>query len=134
LWSYYWKEIDFKESVKRIKICDTEFKDKEDMLKFTQEQANIQLHLLEELPYEIHILKCKDERYGGAVLFKFDHSMTDGLGLMTFAMALGDNYDLKILPDLIKNKNNKSFLNKLAINFIDFLKFPYFLYDLIFFC
>ena len=50
------------------------------------------------LQYEIQL--CKYETGKMVLLMKMDHSLSDGIGMLSFLMAIADNYDISMFPQL----------------------------------
>lgn len=115
--NYYWKEIaDLQEAYDRIKIIRN-IKNEEEMYNFAQSEINKQIDTLQELPYEIFIIPF-EQGEKGAVIWKFDHVMTDGLGMLSSICLLADNYDASIFPIMMRNYKYKWYMQ-----ILDYLQF-----------
>ena len=95
---YYWCEVPLEEAVKSVIINDDIImKTMEDILNHQIEQQSIPIEL-DKVQYEFQLCKYESEKM---VLFmKFDHSLSDGIGFLSFLMALADNYDINMFPQL----------------------------------
>ncbi len=102
--NFYWEEVDINEVSKRISIInDAKIQTEDDVLKILQLELNIQIDTFKELPYEIKIYPHNN---GGYVLWKLDHVLTDGLGILSLICACADNYDIKVFPSIMRNYKN----------------------------
>jgi NRPS condensation-like uncharacterized protein len=118
--NYYWKDIvDLQEAYDRIKIIRN-LKNEEEMTNFAQAEINNQIDTLKELPYEIFIIPY-EQGDGGAVIWKFDHVMTDGLGMLSSICLLADNYDISIFPVMMRNYKYKWYMQ-----ILDYLQFIFY--------
>jgi hypothetical protein len=120
--NYYLKEIqDINEAYERIQIInDSNIKNDEDMHKYAQVELNNIIDTLKDLPYEIKIVRYAGGE-GGAVLWKIDHVMSDGLGIVSTICALADNYDINVFPPMMRNYKYKWY-----IQVLDWLQFIYY--------
>jgi len=119
LGNYYWKEVPLDKAIERISIIQNHnIKDDTDIYKFIENDINIFYDTLNELPYEIKIIPYKNSE-SGAILFKFDHVLSDGLGMVSLMCCLADNYDVNVFPTVMKNFKYR--WNEYIINWISFI-------------
>jgi hypothetical protein len=123
---YYWKVEE--NPTKREQTIENAFLYKEipsenGLIEYAQKELQNHVDFLnkEKLPYEIHLVKFRDSARGG-VLFKCDHVISDGLGLVGFICAISDNYTEDIFHPLLRGKKF-TILHEL----IGFILFPYYL-------
>ncbi len=50
-------------------------------------------------PYEIYLSEYKEEK-GTVLMAKFDHSLSDALGVIGFIISMSDNYDISFFPTM----------------------------------
>jgi len=123
---YYWKVEE--NPIKREQLIESAFLYREihcenNLIEYSQKelQNHVDFFNKEKLPYEIHLIKFKDSSRGG-VLFKCDHVISDGLGLVGFICAISDNYSEEIFHPLLRGKKF-TILHEV----IGFIFFPYYL-------
>ena len=115
--NYYLKDIeDINEAHERIKIVNN-IKNEEDMHKYAQGEMNNKIDTLKDLPYEILIAPYAVGK-GGAVLWKIDHVMSDGLGILSTICALADNYDIDVFPPMMRDYKYKWYIQ--VLNWLQF--------------
>jgi len=95
--NYYWKDVSLEEASKSIKIIDKQLNSYKDIQDYgLKEQERIFKE--DELLYEFQIIKFGEN--DTVVLTKFDHTLSDGLGMLGFSIGLSDNYDLSLFPQM----------------------------------
>ena len=98
---YYWYEDpDIEKASKKIIKVSPRFKNFEEALEFVAKEMNIHVDIFNDYPYELNMIPFgKDE---GIILFKYDHLLVDGLGIITSLCMAADNFSPKIYPKIIK--------------------------------
>jgi len=97
LGNYYWKEFPVEEAFNQVKIySDINLKINDDILKYVLKEQATPFNL-NEFPYEFQLLR---HGQGGFLLTKFDHSLSDGIGLLGLLIAMADNYNINLYPKL----------------------------------
>lgn len=122
IYLFFWKDI--QDVSPGIRIINKRFATKDDLISYFKSECNVYIDMMNSLPYDIQIINY-GERSGG-VLFKVDHSFSDGLGMDLFTAVLSDNYDQSVLPSLLKMGNNISIGNKILLEVLNFITFPYY--------
>lgn len=138
--NYYWQEISFEESLKRITFINdsAQFKAKESVLEFANKEISNYLDLLNEAPYKIYLIPYGDPKdKKGAFVMKVDHVMADGLSAVSLLCGIADNYSPAVFPSVMHQKKIP-FLKKvntyipfLSYNIIEFIFRT--IYDSVFF-
>ncbi len=117
--NYYWKEFPKNEAKKQIYFV--QLNSKEDVEKYIEKHLNYRINTLKSFPFEIRIIEFKEKKdAAGAIHFKFDHILSDGLGLLSLCFCLCDNYSPEIYPKILKVKYTYSFFREM----IDLILFP----------
>jgi hypothetical protein len=120
-YEYWLFEVPKEEVLKAIKILNEPINNDEELLKFCQNELNNHIDIFNNLPYMCYLAQSK-KKNEGYLIFKFDHSMTDGLGLISSICSAASNYSKDSFPSIIKNIKNDPFLEKLYY----WLVFPYY--------
>ena len=117
-YNYYWQEFDIEKIIKNVFI----YKEiaKNDLNSYINDEIKSFININENFPYEIHCIKFLNEN-NGAILFKFDHLMSDGLSMISLLCALDKNYSLDLFPKLMKNSHPLSTIKKLFV----WISFPF---------
>lgn len=102
--NYYWKEVSLEEAFKQVKTIQTPFSTEEDFLQdFIGKEVNNPIDIFEELPYELTIVHIGEDK--GAIVLRMDHTMSDGIGMITALCCLADNYNINIFPKFLQGNN-----------------------------
>jgi hypothetical protein len=136
---YYWADASLEEAIKRIKLIemDLDFYEKnedncesinKELLKYIQKEVNSHIDVFNEMPYEIQLIKLRNDK--GAMIFKFDHSLSDGLGASSAICSLADNFDKSIFPPVMRNMSDGQIpIYKIIYYYVSFIFYiPKFLY------
>lgn len=119
--NFFWTDATYEEASERVVIINNEkFKNDEDVFKLAEDEINLHINSLEELPYLIKLFPHHNKN-SGTVIFKFDHVFSDGLGIISTICSLADNYDRNIFPSIMR-----SFKFRWYHDIIDWLSFIYF--------
>jgi len=117
-YNYYWKTVSIEESLNQVKILDLKITSEDELLGYVQEEINNHINIFEGFPYEIQIIPFKNSNKG-AVIFKFDHVFSDGLGIVSAICCLSNNYDVNLFPPIMRTPKIPWY-----INIINYLMFP----------
>jgi hypothetical protein len=108
-YDYYWKFE--KNPTKREKMIENTFvhaeiPGEENLLEYCQKEVKIHVDNsnTEKFPYETHLIKFKNSTRG-CLIFKCDHVLSDGMGLVAFICSLADNYSEDIFHPMMRSKN-----------------------------
>lgn len=129
--TFFWLKVTMKEAESRVKILETGFSSREEIINFLRLEVNKPIQTDEELPYEIKILKYSTKN-GGAILFKSDHTFSDGLGMVMWTLTFSDNYDESSIPLIVKLTSSIPLYYKLFIYACNLFLFPYYSMKLLF--
>lgn len=115
--NYYWKPLKLDDTrLNRIIKTAITAKDYDEAIKIAQKEINIPLDITES-PFECILIKYTDQQKkvssnnmelnskelsNGCVIFKMDHSLSDGLGIVTLLMCMSDNFSLDLFPPKFK--------------------------------
>jgi len=123
--NYYWTEVPLEDAIKRVRIVEGQFNSKDDILNYSRKELDNHINIMEELPYEMQLIKYSN-REGGALIFKSDHTMSDGLGMISLTLTLADSFSEDIIPNILKLGKNIPFYLKIVMEIVDFFLFPYY--------
>jgi hypothetical protein len=129
LYLFFWKDVLVKEN-NNIRILQKTFETREEVINYAKEECDNHVDIFNSLPYDFQIIK-----YGlksGGILFKVDHTLSDGLGMDLFTTVLSDNYDPAILPNVLKMENKTNVIYRLLLEILNFVMFPYYTARLLF--
>ena len=95
---YYWKDVKASLAYKNLKIMDDiKLNSLKDICDYSIKEHAI-YYKENEIPYEFHFIRYGDK--GGIIFVKFDHALSDGIGFLGFLMAMSDNYDANLFPQM----------------------------------
>lgn len=147
---FWWQEMSIEEGIKRIKqfnikkgetensynseklpesLKNKVIKTKEDLVNFSNQELMVKFDLKNEVPFTLFLIKNENnaEKYQNLFIFKFDHVLTDGIGIIALLTSLADNYSLDLFPKPKKAFNSKeNILEYIFNNLIIVLGFPYY--------
>lgn len=107
---FYWEEVSEKEATKTIQIIRNNdkylFDSNEDITKFSYTEIAKRIDILDEFPFKFLIVHNDKAKIRNTLLIKFDHSFSDGLGLIGLICGLADNYSLDLFPGNMNKKNS----------------------------
>lgn len=123
LGNYYWKRTSNQtELMSTIKINTTPIS-KSNLLSVIETELNTHINSFTSLPYEFTLIPLTTADKG-VVLYKYDHILGDGLGLVSSLCMLADNCTSNdIYPKLMRNTNKPTFIQNVYL----FLVSPYFI-------
>jgi hypothetical protein len=132
IWStFFWQKVSMNEAESRVIIVEKDFSNREDIINFLRSEVNKPIQTDEELPYEIKIMKYSTKN-GGAVLFKSDHTFSDGLGMVMWTLTFSDNFDESCIPLIVKLTNSIPLYYKILTYACNLILFPYYSAKLLF--
>ena len=105
---FWYKEIPPEEAKKSITILNP-FNSEEEILAHVQKEMNEEIDIFNDLPYKFQIAEIgKKEEKKGILIFKFEHIMTDGLGLIASLCCGASNYNINAFPTIMTNMKEDS--------------------------
>jgi len=120
---YYWKEVSLEESIKRIKIVENhKINSDDDMMNYIENEVNNHIDIMNEMPFEFHLIKYADNSGRGSLVIKLDHTMSDGLGAISATLFMADNYSPEIFPPIMRKGPELPWYQFI----IDIILFPYY--------
>jgi hypothetical protein len=131
--AYYWKAATLEEVYSRIRISDKIYKSEKEFIEYSKLEVNNFIDVTKEIPYYIELVKYADSDKGG-MLFKFDHVISDGLGIVLAICSMADNYDPHMFPRVMNKAKPAKwllFLQNIIDNILFFIYCPIILYKAI---
>ena len=120
---FWFTEVPIEEAKNSI-IKLQPFNSEEEIMNYIQIEMNEEIDIFNELPYQIKIAQIgKKEEKKGILIFKFEHIMTDGLGLISALCTTASNYNIESFPSIIKKMKEGSFLETIFF----WLLFPFYI-------
>jgi len=130
--NFFWKNMPLENAIRKIRNIQTEYiKDQLEFLNYINIQVNSPTDIYNDYGYEFHLIKFNDNPKEGALVFKFDHAFSDGLGALSVIACIADNYESSLFPRIMHKQNHFNYLN---FSFIwklisDFISFPFLFYN-----
>ena len=120
---FYWEEVKVEEAIKTIEIIKNNdeycFNSNEDITKCSYKEIAKRIDIMNEFPFRFLIIENEKAKIKNTLFIKFDHSFSDGLGLIGLICGLADNYSLDLFPGGFNKRHS-------ILGFIcTFLMFPY---------
>jgi hypothetical protein len=95
---YYWQEMPFSLAAKKIEESEIFIVNSEEELKSVYEKEITRpIDIFNTLPWEAKMIKFRNSSKG-ALLFKFDHVMSDGFGVIFSFCYIADNFSFDLFP------------------------------------
>jgi hypothetical protein len=102
--NWWWEEQDTVEEV--IKEVFSEsirrpvFKTREEVIQYGVNELRVRFDLSKQIPYRVIFVQNEESapEYRHLVIFKYDHILTDGLGITGLTLGISDNYSLDLFP------------------------------------
>ena len=94
-----------------------------ELIAHIQKEVNTYIDIFTSVPYEFSLIPYGDVADNkGIVILKYDHTLTDGLGIVSATCASASNYDVNIFPRLMRNiKEDKWYMSILS-----WISYPYY--------
>jgi hypothetical protein len=102
--NWWWEEQDDVEEV--IKEVFSEpirrpvFNSREEVIQYGVNELKVRFDLSKQIPYRIIFVQNEESspEYRHLVIFKYDHILTDGLGITGLTLGISDNYSIDLFP------------------------------------
>ena len=107
--NYYWEEVSYEDASKTVKILDIRLNNTSEVTEYILKEQE-KCFGPTDLLYEFQILKYEENNT--IIISKFDHTLSDGIGMMGFSIGLCDNYDISLFPQM----KSISFFSYLLMN------------------
>jgi hypothetical protein len=129
-YNLYWKQADVSEAVKNVTVREAPFANQQEFLEYAYSEVNQFTDTIGKFPYSIEIARFDHGR--GGIIFKFDHMMSDALGIATMIASLADNYDVNMFPAILKpyTFNLKEYVLDILYDILAVLYIPYVFYQM----
>lgn len=124
LFDYYWTDVTVDEAIKRI-IIHNKVNGEKEINDFLSKQINNHLNIFNEMPYLLHLFPAVDDK--GYIVLQFDHTFSDGLGILSLICSIADNYSLDMFPSIMKRNYSDPISYLKSIIF-----FPYYALKMLF--
>ena len=118
---YFWYEDpDIEKACDKIIKLSPRLKNFEEALEFIGKEINDHIDIFNDYPYELNMVPFgKDE---GVCLFKYDHLLVDGLGIIASLCLAADNFSENTYPKIIKMMKEPNIFQTLYL----YLSAPFF--------
>lgn len=127
--TFFWKEVKVEETFDALKIISSKLNDEEELHNYLTNELNNPIDTFSgKVPYEIHLIPYKENK--GIFLFKFDHILSDGLGLVSLICTIADNFHVNIFPSVMR-RANPGLLKRILSSMWEFISFPIYAFFLI---
>ena len=98
---YFWYEDpDIENACNKIVKLSPRLKNFEEALEFIAKEINIHIDIFNDYPYELNMVPFGEDE--GICLFKYDHLLVDGLGIIASLCLAADNFSENTYPKIIK--------------------------------
>jgi hypothetical protein len=102
--NWWWQEQDdiegvinevFSEPIRKLKINS-----REELVQFGVNELMTKFDLKKQIPYKIIFVQNEDNppEFRNVMMFKYDHVLSDGLGITCLILGLSDNYSINLFP------------------------------------
>ena len=79
------------------------------------------------MPYKF-LLYNIEKSYDGFVLFKYDHILSDGLGIICSLCLISDNFNVNLYPKLLQRMKEPNIFQKIYLNIASIFYMIYIIY------
>jgi len=129
---YFWYEDpDLEKACNKVIKLSPRRKDFDDAMKFVAEEINNHIDIFNDYPYELNMVPYGED--SGICLFKFDHLLVDGLGIISSLCLAADNFSEDTYPKIIKMMKEPNIFQTLYLylsspffGFLTFLQFAFY--------
>ena len=98
---YFWYEDpDLEKACNKIVKLSPRLKNFEEALEFVGKEMNNHIDIFNDFPYELNMVPYGND--SGICLFKYDHLLVDGLGIIASLCLASDNFSENTYPKIIK--------------------------------
>lgn len=119
---YFWYEDpDQEKAFNRIKIIPR-LKDYDNLLEYIHSETNNHLDIFNDYPYELIIVPFGDGNEG-ACLYKYDHLLSDGLGIVESLVITSDDFTEECYPKLMRKIREPNLIQTIYL----YLSTPFFI-------
>ena len=129
---YFWYEDpDIEKACNKIVKLSPRLKNFEEALEFIAKEINIHIDIFNDYPYELNMVPFGEDE--GICLFKYDHLLVDGLGIIASLCLAADNFSENTYPKIIKMMKEANIFETIylylmapcygLVNFIEFITY-----------
>ena len=98
---YFWYEDpDIENACNKIIKLSPRLKNFEEALELTRKEINVHIDIFNDFPYELNMVPFDEDE--GICIFKYDHLLVDGLGIISSLCLAADNFSENTYPKVIK--------------------------------
>ena len=98
---YFWYEDpDIEKACNHIIKLSPRLKNWDEALEFIRKEINVHIDIFNDYPYELNMVPFGEDE--GICLFKYDHLLVDGLGIIASLCLAADNFSENTYPKIIK--------------------------------
>ena len=98
---YFWYEDpDIENACNKIIKLSPRLKNFEEALELTRKEINVHIDIFNDFPYELNMVPFGEDE--GICIFKYDHLLVDGLGIISSLCLAADNFSENTYPKVIK--------------------------------
>lgn len=120
---YTFNEYFFKEDKSQINLKDNQIIINNERIKeeeignIIQNEINDPIDIFKEMPYKflLYNIENTDE---GFVLLKYDHILSDGLGMICSLCLISDNFNINLYPKILQRMKLPNIFQKIYLNLI----------------
>lgn len=116
-YEYYFKEEQSQENIKDNQIIINKDIKEEEIENIIQNEVNNPFDIFNELPYKFLLYNIENTNEG-IVLFKYDHILSDGLGVICSLCLISDNFKVDLYPKLLQRMKSPNLLQNIYLNLI----------------
>ena len=119
LFDFYYKEVsDINEISNKVMIKE-KLDNEQELFNYISKEVNKQIDIFTEIPYEIHIMEVASK---GVALIKYDHVLSDALGIVSALCMIADNFSVEMYPKLMRNAKEPKWYQLIYL----YIVFPFF--------
>ena len=126
-YEYFFKEVKSHKNIKDKQIIINQNIKEEDIENIIQNEINNPIDIFNEMPYKF-LLYNIEKSYDGFVLFKYDHILSDGLGIICSLCLISDNFNVNLYPKLLQRMKEPNIFQKIYLNIASIFYMIYIIY------
>ena len=109
---YYWYvDPDLERTYNSVIKISPKLKNFDECIEFLRKEINNRIDIFNEFPYELNMIPYGEN--SGICIMKYDHLLTDGLGIVATLCLIADNFSNDTYPKVMKMMKEPNFLQKI---------------------